>query len=96
MGRVLRHRAKVEKMPRIESPALRSIESEDAKNRVRASEDRLMASMERFGAHVLKRRRAAAAANKGCDAKPTNQVTLSEPQRSKIRVRFKELVEAAS
>jgi len=83
-------------MPRLESQALKTVEGADAQDRIRASEDRIMESMERFGEHAIKRRRAAAAAAHGVEAEPAQAVTLTEPQRTKIRGRLQELVDAAS
>lgn len=83
-------------MPRLESPALRTVESADAQARIRASEDRIMGSMVRFGAHAINRRRAAAAAELGVQAQQVQVVTLTEPQRTKIRGRLQELADAAS
>lgn len=83
-------------MPRLESQALKTVESADAQTRIRASEDRIMVSMVRFGQHAIKRRRAAAAAAQGVEAQPVQAVTLTEPQRTKIRGRLQELVDAAS
>jgi hypothetical protein len=79
-------------MSRLESQALKTVESADAQTRIRDSEDRIMVLMVRFGEHAIRRRRAAAAAARGVEAEPVQAVTLTESQRTKILAILEALV----
>ena len=82
-------------MPRKESPALTSVESVGFAERRRASEDALVKSMERFGSHVLKRRRKHALAAAQAAQTDVPGLSMGEADKEKIRAGFKRLAEAA-